>query len=243
MSGPNLSNINPPASIPPHLLQQLMTNMPSAKTPHGGAGTPGPQLQTHMQLLDLLRNPPPHQDRQEALADFIKQSNEASRKDRRAPKFKTVSDKNIEHLQTLLQNRDTNGVQAFMRKNRWTTLTLIMGDEVVTLCRPKSKKGDMRYVSNHLDSAKDDANSGSLLELTPSALATMAAQLLQQPAAQVVGNGKTDPVANDPNATDPNATDLNATSPSDARRADPDRTSVTVRNTPPQTHPSDVHLA
>ena len=238
MPGPNISNSKPPASIPPQLLQQMMTNMPPAKAPQGSAGTPGPQLQAHMQLLDLLRNPPPHQDRQEALADFIKQSNEASRKDRRAPKFKTVSDKNIEHIQTLLQEGDPAGVQAFMRKKRWTTLTLIMGDEVVTLCRPKNKKGDMRYVGNHLDPAKDDANSGSLLELTPNALATMAAQLLQQRAAQVVANGTTDPDANDPNATDPNAT-----TPSDALRADPNRTSVTARNTPPQTHPSGVHPA
>lgn len=197
----NAANIAPHSSpLPPHLTPYALQHLANAPGTPTLTGPASQELGVHSQVLDLLRTHPRNQDRQEALADFIKQHNDLIKKSpgkqKHAPKFSSVKEEDMQKIQSFCANGNTDAIHALMRKKGWKTLTLILGDDVVTLCRPKNKKGDMQYVRNCVDAGEDrteidTGNNGRPLKLDdhPDILELLAGQLMQRQDVQGVTNG------------------------------------------------------
>lgn len=182
MPGENSLGSNP-ISMPANaaLLQQLA----NAHIQQHQQSTPQPEMKAHNQVLAFLRQqkeygqPTSGKGFENNLEKFVKEHVKSGRKDKNGPKLKLIGQSDIDHIQALLRNENTEELHQFMRNKRWSTVTLIIGDEIVTLNRPKSQTATLQYVNSHIDNKHARQGDEQLLDLNADAMQLLATRLLQ----------------------------------------------------------------
>ncbi len=182
------------SSFNPAMLEQIARMQASLGAAPASNAAPKPALQAHHQILEFLREqknggqPVDGEVLKDNLNDFVRTHNKGCRKAKHVPKLSLIKEADIEHIQALLLDGKTDELRDFMRKKRWGTVTLIIGDKVVTLSRPKSKEANLQYVNSHMDPEQAKPEDGQLLDLDANAAHLLAGQLLQS-GTTALGNG------------------------------------------------------